>query len=167
MSVAIWTTPLELKKNSVISGDLDDNKLTTVIKNAQIMHIQGFLGTDLYEGLQSRSLGGTLTAEESALINDYIEPSLVFYSLSEYVYTGAYTISNKGILKHTSEESETVSKDEIIALGQSYAKTAEHFSNRLIKYLCEKSSLFPEYNTNSGSDMNPERSPNYGGLFLD
>ena len=166
MATALWTTPLHLKQNSVITGDLDDDKITYNIKNAQIIHIQGYLGTDLYNALQVRSIAGTLTANDNILINDYVEPSLIFWTLSDYVSTGAYNISNKGILKHTDETSETVSKEEIIALGLSYQKTAEHFTQRLIAYLCDNSNLYPEYNTNSGSDMNPETNSNYGGLYL-
>ena len=51
MATALWTKPLHLKQNSVITGDLDDDKITYSIKNAQIIHIQGFLGTDLYNML--------------------------------------------------------------------------------------------------------------------
>ena len=166
MATALWTTPLHLKQNSVITGDLDPDKITYSIKNAQIIHIQGYLGTDLYDALQARSLAGTLSANDTTLIEDYIESTLIFWTLSDYVYTGAYNISNKGILKHTDETSETVSKEEIIALGLSYQKTAEHFTQRLIAYLCDNSNLYPEYNTNSGSDMNPETNSNYGGLYL-
>lgn len=165
--IALWATPLTLKKNSVIDGNIDDDKLTYVIKNAQIIHITNYLGTDLYEGLQARSLAGTLTADEQDLIDRFIEPALVFWGLSDYVYTGAYTISNKGILKHTDEQSETASREEIVSLGQSYEKTAQHFTERLVEYLCNKSNLFPEYNTNTGSDINPDKSSNYGGLYLD
>tara|TARA_R110000764_G_scaffold48504_1_gene107700 strand:- start:101 stop:601 length:501 start_codon:yes stop_codon:yes gene_type:complete len=164
---ALWAKPLTLKKNSVLTGDIDDDKLTYVIKNAQNIHIHNYLGTDLYEGLQERSIANTLTADDSKLIDNYIEPALVFWSLSEYVYTGAYNISNRGILKHTDEQSETATRDEIVSLAQSYEKTAQHFSERLIEYLCEKSSLYPEYNTNTGSDINPDKSSSYGGLYLD
>ena len=166
MATALWTTPLHLKQNSVITGDLDDDKIIYSIKNAQIIHLQGFLGTDLYNGLQERSVAGTLSANDNVLINDYIESALIFWTLSDYVFTAAYNISNKGILKHRDETSETISKDEITALGLSYQKTAEHFSQRLISYLCDNSHLYPEYNTNSGSDINPETNSNYGGLYL-
>ena len=166
MATALWTTPLHLKQNSVITGDLDDDKITYSIKNAQIIHLQGFLGTDLYNGLQERSVAGTLSANDNLLINDYIESALIFWTLSDYVFTAAYNISNKGILKHRDETSETISKEEITALGLSYQKTAEHFSQRLISYLCDNSHLYPEYNTNSGSDINPETNSNYGGLYL-
>lgn len=167
MAIALWTKPLHLKQNSVITGDLDDDKITYSIKNAQIIHIQGYLGTDLYNGLQARSVAGTLSVAENTLINDYIEPALIFWTLSDYVFTGAYNISNKGILKHRDDTSETASKEEIVALGLSYQKTAEHFTERLISYLCDNSPLYPEYHTNSGSDINPDTSFNYGGLYLD
>ena len=164
---ALFATPLDLKKNSVISGNLDDDKLNFVIKNSQIIHIQNYLGTDLYDELQVKALAGTLSAVQELLIDDYISDMLVWWSLTEFVSVGAYTISNKGILKHTDETAETVSKAEIDALVLRYQKTAEYFTERLVRFLCDNSTDYPEYNTNSGSDINPEKSSTYGGLFLD
>ena len=164
---ALFATPLDLKKNSVISGNLDDDKLNFVIKNAQLIHIQNYLGTDLYDELQVKALAGTLSAVQELLIDDYISDMLVWWSLTEFVSVGAYTISNKGILKHTDETAETVSKAEIDALVLRYQKTAEYFTERLVRFLCANSTDYPEYNTNSGSDINPEKSSTYGGLFLD
>ena len=164
---ALFATPLDLKKNSVISGNLDDDKLNFVIKNAQLIHIQNYLGTDLYDELQVKALAGTLSAVQELLIDDYISDMLVWWSLTEFVSVGAYTISNKGILKHTDETAETVSKAEIDALVLRYQKTAGYFTERLVRFLCDNSTDYPEYNTNSGSDINPEKSSTYGGLFLD
>jgi hypothetical protein len=164
---ALFATPLDLKKNSVISGNLSEDKLNFVIKNAQIIHIQNYVGTDLYDELQVKALAGTLSAEQELLIDDYVNPMLVWWSLTEFVSVGAYTISNKGILKHTDETAETVSKAEIDALVLRYQKTAEYFTERLVRFLCDNSTDYPQYNTNSGSDINPEKSSTYGGLFLD
>ena len=67
---ALWAKPLTLKKNSVLNGDIDDDKLSYIIKNSQVIHIQNYLGTDLYEALQERSIGNTLTADDSKLIDN-------------------------------------------------------------------------------------------------
>tara|TARA_R110000744_G_scaffold18902_1_gene50295 strand:+ start:424 stop:927 length:504 start_codon:yes stop_codon:yes gene_type:complete len=167
MATALFATPLDLKQNSVLSGDLDDNKVTYVIKNSQMIHVQNYLGTDLYNRLQDGAKNDNLTADELALIEDYIKPMLIWWSLAEFVSVGAYTISNKGILKHTDDTAETVSANEIEKLSLAYEKKAQHFTQRFIDYMCEFPNLYPQYNTNSGSDQDPLDSSNYGGLYLD
>ena len=167
MATALFATPLDLKKNSIISGNLDDDKLNFVIKNSQVIHVQNYLGTDLYNALQENAIGGTLSTEQELLIDEYVNPMLVNWSLTEFVSVSAYTLSNKGLLKHTDETAETVSMEEIDALVLKYQKIAEYFTERLIKFLCDNTSTYPEYNTNNGSDIDPETSSTYGGLFLD
>tara|TARA_R110002050_G_scaffold78401_4_gene167402 strand:- start:917 stop:1417 length:501 start_codon:yes stop_codon:yes gene_type:complete len=164
---ALFATPLDLKQNSVMAGDLDDQKIVYVIKNSQMIHVHNYLGTDLYNRLQEGALADNLTTAELALIEDYIKPMLIWWSLAEFVSVGAYSITNKGILKHTDETAETVSVNEVEKLSLAYEKKAQHFTQRFIDYMCEFPSAFPEYNTNSGADQDPLDSSNYGGLYLD
>jgi len=163
---ALWCEPLDLKKNSTLSGDIDDSKLNYVIKRAQLIHVQSYLGTDLYEELQVASKAGTLTAIQAALIEDYIHPMLIYWTLHEYISVAAYTVSNKGILKHSDETADTVTRDEIEHLISRHKATAEHFTNRLIKFLCDNSSQHPSYGTNTGSDTTPSTNSKVGGIFI-
>ena len=36
----------------------------------------------------------------------------------------------------------------------------------MIDYICNNSTLFPEYSTNTGSDVNPSKEAYFNGLYL-
>lgn len=166
MATPLFAEPQDLIKNSVLSGNIDDAKLSYVIKNAQVIHIQGRLGTQLYKGITDRAIAGTLTTDDEVLIDDYVHPLLVWRSLAEFVETSAYNISNKGVMKSTDETATTVSVKELDRLVSVYERNAEHYTTLLIDFLCENSSKYPEYSANKGADIEPNTSLDFGGIYL-
>jgi hypothetical protein len=45
-------------------------------------------------------------------------------------------------------------------------KTYQHYKERFIDYICQNNNLFPEYNSNSGSDMYPNTYNDFSESFL-
>ena len=164
---AILITNDDIKRFSPISGNLDDDKLSIYIEIAQEVHVQNYLGTKLYEAIQTYALTDTMPASYDLLIEKYVKPMLMRWALVEYMPFAAYTISNNGVFKHNSENSSDVTKEEIADLTLKYTQLAKHYTKRLIEFLCHKSVDYPEFNTNVGADMRPSRNESYGGLYLD
>ena len=92
---------------------------------------------------------------------------LIHWAMVEYLPFSAYTIANKGVYKHGTENGETVEKNEVDYLVEKERDIAEHYTQRFIDYICNNSSLFPEYNDNSSEDMYPDRTNNFSGWVLD
>lgn len=164
---AILITNDEIKRFSPIKGNLDDDKLSVYIEIAQEIHLQNYLGTKLYEAIQTYALTDTMPTDYENLIDKYIKPMLMRWALVEFMPFAPFTIANGGVYKHNSENSTTISDDEIRDLTSRYEIVAMHYTQRLVDYLCKNSTLFPEFNDNVGSDMRPSRNTNYGGLYLD
>lgn len=78
---------------------------------------------------------------------------LIHWAMVEYLPFAAYTIANKGVYKHGSENSESVDKNEVDFLVQKERSIAEHYTERFNSYIRNFNSLFPEYNQNSNGDM--------------
>jgi len=78
----------------------------------------------------------------------------------------AYTISEKGVLKHNSETSQSVDKNEIDFLIEKERNIAESYTNRFIDYMCYNSTLFPEYTSNTNDDVQPSKDSDFGGWVL-
>mgnify|MGYP003653418434 CR=1 FL=1 len=57
---AILITNDEIKRFSPIKGNLDDDKLSSYIEVAQDIHLQNYLGTKLYEAIQTYALTDTM-----------------------------------------------------------------------------------------------------------
>lgn len=92
----------------------------------------------------------------STLLNTYVKPCLIHWAMVEYLPFSAYTIANKGIFKHTSENAVNIEKAELDMLIDKQRQIAQHYTERMIDYLCFNNNLFPEYNQNSNGDMYPD-----------
>jgi DNA integrity scanning protein DisA with diadenylate cyclase activity len=162
---AIFITDKDIKRYSVLDGNLDSSKFMSYVEMAQDIHIQQYLGTDLYEKIMSLIIDDTIDDSGNEvykqLLKEYIKPTLIQWSLVQLYPFVAYTIANGGVFKHKSETSESVSKEEVDYLQEQSRMTANYYTDRLVSYLCDKSSDFPEYNTNSGSDISPSGETDY------
>ena len=161
---ALFITLTELKRKSIIDGNLDEDKLIQFVEVAQDVHIQNFLGTKLYEKLQTLITGGTLddsaNAKYKTLLNSYIKPMLIWYSQYSFIPFAAYQISNGGIFKHTSESSQSPTADEIDKLTAKAKDFADFYTNRFFDYIDDKSSDFPEYVGSQDDGMYPDKDNN-------
>jgi hypothetical protein len=166
MATAYFISRTDLVKNSILDGNVDTDKLLQFIKIAQQIDIQNYLGTDLYNKISTDILAGTLTGNYFTLVEDYIQPMLIHYAMMQYLPFAAYQIKNGGISKHTSENSESVSKDEVDYLVNKSRNFAEYYTRRFIDYISFYTNLFPEYNTNNNEDVYPDKNDLFNGWVL-
>jgi hypothetical protein len=167
MATALFIKTEDIKRNTPMSGSVDVDKFIHYIKIAQEIHIQRYLGTDLYKRLQAGIVADDLSATEKGLLNDYIQSPLIYFAMVEYLPFAAINVSNGGVFKHTPENAVTVDKSEIDYLVQKHRDTAQYYAKRLVDYLCNNASDFPEYSTNTDNEINPSKKVGYsGGWFL-
>ena len=166
MAEALLITRDDIVKFTALNGNIDTDKFIQFIKIAQDTHIQNFLGTDLLERIQSDIVAGTLANPYLTLVTKYIKPMLIHWAMVEYLPFSAYTIANKGIYKHQSENSETVEKSEIDFIVEKERSIAQHYTQRFIDYICFNNTTFPEYTSNTNGDMYPDSKNNYTGWYL-
>lgn len=163
---ALLITRDDIVKFTALNGNIDTDKFIQFIKIAQDTHIQNFLGTDLLEKIQADIVAGTLANPYLTLVTKYIKPMLIHWAMVEYLPFSAYTIANKGIYKHQSENSETVEKSEIDFIVEKERSIAQHYTQRFIDYICFNNSTFPEYTSNTNGDMYPDSKNSYTGWYL-
>lgn len=156
-----------LKSSSAISKNIDMEEILPHMKTAQDINIHGKLGTDLYNHLQDGVANSTLSSDDTALIDDYIAPALVHWALFEAMPFLGFKIMNKSIVQKSSDNASPANTSDIKYLREIVRNTAEHYTDRLIDYLEHNQSTHPEYNTNTGSDLNPSREAFYSGINLD
>ena len=154
---ALFISRTDLVKNSILDGNVDTSKFIQFISIAQDIHIQNYLGTKLYEKIENDILNDTLTGDYLTLVTSYIQPMLIHYAMVDYLPFAAYQIKNGGVFKHSSENAETVSKDEIDFLVQKQRDFAEYYTRRFVDYICFENDKFPEYLDNTDSDIRPDR----------
>lgn len=166
MATALFIARDELVKFTALNGNIDTDNFIQWVKVAQDIHIQQYLGTELFNKINNDIVAGTLTGNYLMLLNTYIKPMLVHWSLVEYLPFAAYTIANKGVYKHSSENSENVDKAEVDFLVEKERSIAQNYSRRFIDYMSYNQSLFPEYNANSNGDVFPNFEADFTGWVL-
>jgi hypothetical protein len=167
MAQALFVTRKDLVKFTSVSGGVDTDKFIQYIKIAQDIHIQNFLGTDLYNKISADIVAGTLTGDYLSLVADHVKPMLIHWAMVEFLPFSAYTIANKGVYKNTSENADSVTKDEVDFLVEKERKTAQYYTDRFINYMSfNASTKFPEYYTNNNDDIYPDKDANFAGWVL-
>ena len=166
MAKALLVTNTDIKRFTALNGNVDSDRFVQFVSIAQDIHIQGMLGTDLLEKIQADIVADTLAEPYLSLLTTYIKPCLIHAAMLEALPYLAYTISNQGVYKKSSENAETVSKTEVDYMIERERKTYQHYKQRFIDYICENNNLFPEYNSNSGSDMNSNTYNDFSGWVI-
>jgi len=108
----------------------------------------------------------TIPTNYNNLLVTYIKPMLIHWAMVEFLPFAAFTIANKGVYKHNSENATNVEKVEIDFLIEKERSIAQHYTERFIDYIAFNNDLFPEYNSNSNGDMYPDTNNNYTGWYL-
>jgi len=166
MATALFITQQDLVRNSIISGNVDYDKIIQFVRVSQEIDVQNLLGTDLYNRISADIIAGTLTGNYLSLVTDFIQPTLIWFAQMNYIPFSAYTIAKGGVYKHQAENSQSVDKNEVDYLVGKAREYANYYSTRLVDYLCFNSSLFPEYTSNTNNDINPDTNTTYNGWVL-
>lgn len=170
MAEALLITRNDLVRLTALNGNVDTDKFIQFIKIAQDIHIEHYLGTKLIEKIKELILNGDINdpsfSNYKDLLEVYIKPMLIYWAMVEYLPNAAYTIANKGVYKHSSENAENVDKLEIDFLINKYSDIAKEYTERFTGYIIYNQNLFPEYNLNTNGDIYPQDVNNYGGWIL-
>jgi hypothetical protein len=163
---ALFISRDDIIKFTVLNGNIDTDKFIQFIKIAQDIHIQNYLGTRLFNRLNDDIVNDDLTQPYSDLLSTYIKPMLIHWAMVEFLPYAAYTVANKGVFKHNSENSTNVEKNEIDFLIAKERDVAQSYTNRFIDFMCFNQVTFPEYNANSNADVFPDKSADFTSWVL-
>jgi hypothetical protein len=168
MATVLFINRQDLLRNSIIDGNVDTDKYVQFIKLAQEIHIQNYLGTEMYNALSAAipTIDDPVNARWKSLLNDYVVPMLIWFSQVDYIPFASYQIRNGGVSKHVSENSESVSKDEVDYLVEKARTNAEWYTRRFIDYMGFNQTTYPEYTSNINDDIYPSNDATFNGWVL-
>ena len=167
---ALFVTIQDIKQKSIISGNVDPDKIIQFVEVAQDTHIQNYLGGKLYSKLQELIIANTLgdagNSDYKTLVDDYVKPMLIWFTQATYMPFAAYQVANGGVYKHSSENSIAVDQEELNALTRRAQETAEFYTRRFMDYMDFNSSKYAEYLESSNEDVHADKDVNFGGIYL-
>lgn len=142
----------KIKSFTTLNTNLAPEDLVPHIFNAQNIVLPNSLGMTYYSALKDRVGSGTLTAADEFLLDQYIGPLICNYALYYASTFISYKLYNKGILKGTSENGETLGIDELRFLQSQIKMIAESYSDQMTHYMRMNSVDYPLYNSASSLD---------------
>lgn len=164
----LYISENRLKESTTINQNVDTELLIPNIKVAQDKYILTKLGSKLDDKLQTLIKDGELddagNENYEKLVNTYIQPALIQWTLYESIVFLGFKFMNKDIMRKNSETGSPASLDDLKFLRQEVQNTAEWYTERLIDYLCHNNDLFPEYTTNVNEDVRPSRKNFFNGM---
>ena len=153
--MVILLTDNELSKNTLLSGNIDKDKLRQCILDAQSERLEVLLGEKLYEKICADYDADTLEDEYLILYTDYIKPFLIRQSALEYLKIGAFSVSNNGIFQPTSQNAQPISDAQLQVLKDEMSIKANAYADRMNRWL--KKNNLPEYECDSENIINPTK----------
>ena len=168
MATTLFINRTDLIRNSIMDGNVDTDRFIQFIKIAQEIDVQQIMGTKMYDGLTSAipNIDLPANARWKTVLDDYIAPMLIWYAQSNYMPFAAYQIKNGGVFKHTSENAQSVDKNEIDFLVEKARTNAEWYSRRFIDFMSFNQATYPEYTNNKNDDIFPSYDSLFNGWVL-
>ena len=171
MSYVLFISEAKLKDSTAINLNVDVELLLPYVRQAQKLYVETKLGTDLTQKLKDLITAGTIgnvgNEAYKTLVDDYIGDMLPNWAFYHAVPFLRFKIENGNIYSKTSETGTALSTEEAQHLREEVRNTAEYYTERMIEYVRNNITSFPEYNTNSGADVSPDENAYYNGMNLE
>lgn len=163
MSLGVLLVSAEkIKSFTSVNENLDESLILPNIQIAQEIGLQTLLGTAFYQHILDAAQGGTLTAAETTLLEDYIAPYLLWRAVYEALPSMYMRMMNKGVSIGESPNAKSVDKGDMSYLRNIHQNRYEFYSQRLQDYIQPRQADYPlyfQYNSNDGGM--PKASVNY------
>ena len=148
------TTVERLKELTSISDNIDPTMLEPYLFSAQELYVEELLGVDMYNDVLNNIVSGT--TKYDFLIKNYLDYIIAYGSWSLAAPFLNYKTQRKGIVKQTSDYSDSVTVDEYVIYAKKIENMVSFYIRKTYKYLNDNVSSYPLYegskkNTNSSS----------------
>lgn len=135
-----------LKTNSSINDNLFGKYLTVAIREAQDINLQTYLGECLYKRILGMVADGSITASTNesykALLDDYIQPFLLYQVQANLIPTINIKVGNIGSVVSKDEYINTLSQGNIDLVQSDFQHKADFYAKRMLDFILNHSVEF-------------------------
>ena len=163
----LFISESKLKSSTAVNLSVDVDILLPFVREAQKLYVETALGSQLTLKLKNEIIAGTLAGAYKTLVDEYIGDMLPGYSLYHAIPYLRHKVENGNIYNKTSETGTALTTAEAQSFREEVLNTASYYRERLIDYIKNNISSFPEYSTNSGADVSPSTENYYSNMNLD
>jgi hypothetical protein len=168
MPAVLLVSAQKVKNFTEVNENVDEILLLSNIQISQDIGLQTILGTKFYNHILNAAQNNTLTGPETTLVQDYIAPYLLWQATYEALPTLWMRVMNKSVIVGNTEQGSPVNQKDLIYLRELHSSRAQFYAQRLMDYLKNHPSDFPDYYSWSSTDgMAPSKINYYAGLHIE
>ena len=149
MTTTLIISEEKLREFTDINDNLDSKLINNAVREAQDIYLQRLTGTTLYEYILAQIDANTLSGNYQTLVDDFVQPFLIYASYWEALDAIYTRPRNNGLLQPTGgENSEKADGTWYNRKRQGIENKMEYYSERLTNYLIQNQDQFPQLNDN-------------------
>jgi hypothetical protein len=168
MASVLLVSAKKIKAFTEVNENVDEILLLSNIQIAQDLGLQGLLGTRFYNQILTNAQNNTLTNPQRTLLEDYIQPYLLWRATWEALPTLYMRVMNKSVIVGSTEQGQPVGSKDLNYLRNIHENRFSFYAQRLMDYIKNNPSDFPEYFQFTSTDgMAPAKENYYSGLYID
>jgi hypothetical protein len=164
MATALFVSENMIKQSTAINMNVSTDLILPYILQSQKLYLEPKLGTDLYNEINDEIVAASVSTNNEILLEEYIAPMLVNWSFFHLLPFLRFRVENGNIYSKDSENGTPLSTEEAQHLREEIRNTSEYYTERMISYLNNNTSLYPKLSTNTGNDLSPDSNAYYCGI---
>jgi len=167
MTTTLFISENKLKNFTDLNNSVDPDLLKNAVREAQDINIQRMLGYNLYQKLITDVNNNTLTGYYLTLMNEYLQDTLLYWSYYEALESIWLRPRNNGLLiPNGGVEASAVDSNTYDKKRQSVKNKAEWYAERMVGWLIDNQTQFPEFGTETGMEIYPDQRSQFKSPFV-
>jgi hypothetical protein len=141
----LLVSPKYIKDNYLVDNNVDDTLIVNAITDAQEINIQELIGTKYLKTLKTQVQTNTLTAQNITLLDDYLLPALIRYSLYYLPLYLNNRITAAGVVTKDTDRSTAVDSKDLDDMREELKNMADFYAQRMLRYLIANKTQYADY----------------------
>jgi hypothetical protein len=167
MTTTLFISENKLKNFTDLNNSVDPDLLKNAVREAQDINIQRMLGYNLYQKMITDVNNNTLTGYYLTLMNEYLQDTLLYWSYYEALESIWLRPRNNGLLiPNGGVEASAVDSNTYDKKRQSVKNKAEWYAERMVGFLIDNQTQFPEFGTETGMEIYPDQRSQFKSPFV-
>jgi hypothetical protein len=167
MTTTLFISENKLKNFTDLNNSVDPDLLKNAVREAQDINIQRMLGYNLYQKMITDVNNNTLTGYYLTLMNEYLQDTLLYWSYYEALESIWLRPRNNGLLiPNGGVEASAVDSNTYDKKRQSVKNKAEWYAERMVGWLIDNQTQFPEFGTETGMEIYPDQRSQFKSPFV-
>lgn len=141
----LLVSPKYIKDNYLVDSNVDDTLIVPAITDAQDINIQELIGTKYLKTLKTQVQTSTLIAQNITLLDEYLLPALIRYSLYYLPLYLNNRITAAGVVTKDTDRSTAVDSKDLDDMREELKNMADFYAQRMLRYLIANRTQYSDY----------------------